>query len=48
MKEIKIEIKGKGEVLAELDDRNPKTAQRIYEGLPIEGIAKIWQEEVYF
>ncbi|MFQ6055685.1 MAG: cyclophilin-like fold protein [Methanosarcinales archaeon] len=46
--EIEIEVIGKGKAIAELDSRNPKTADKIYESLPIEANAKIWQEEVYF
>lgn len=46
--EIEIEIKGKAKVRAKLDERNPKTAQKIYEALPIEGEANIWLDEVYF
>ncbi|UCH12744.1 MAG: hypothetical protein JSW18_02030 [Candidatus Omnitrophota bacterium] len=45
---IEIEIEGKGRALAELDNRNPQIAEKIYEKLPIEGITKLWQEEVYF
>ncbi len=45
---IRIEIEDKGHVIAELDNRNPKTVQRIYENLPIRGKALLWQEEIYF
>ena len=45
---IEIEVVGKGNAVAELDDRNPNTAQKIYEGLNLEGDANIWLEEVYF
>jgi hypothetical protein len=46
--EIEIEIINKGSVRAMLDDRNPETAAKIYEMLPLEGEAIKWQEEVYF
>jgi hypothetical protein len=45
---IEIVIEGKGRALAEIDDRNPNTAEEICKNLPLEGSAKIWQEEVYF
>ena len=46
--ELEIDILGKGKAQAELDERNPETARKIYEVLPIEGRATIWLEEVYF
>jgi len=45
---IKITVEGKGHAEAELDDRNPESAERIYESLPFEGRALLWMEEVYF
>jgi len=45
---IEIEIVGKGKALAKLDDRNPKIREAIFEMLPIDGIANLWGEEVYF
>jgi uncharacterized protein len=45
---IKIEVVGKGIAVAELDDRNQETAQKIYESLNLEADANIWLEEVYF
>lgn len=45
---IDIEIEGKGMAVAELDQRNPEIAQEIYRSLPLEGVASIWGEEVYF
>lgn len=37
-----------GEVIAELTDENPKTAQRFFNELPIEGEANLWGDEIYF
>ena len=37
--EIEIEVVGKGKINAILDERNPDTARKIYENLPIEGEA---------
>ncbi len=48
MKFIEIAVEGKGEVLVEIDDRNPRTAREIYERLPLEARVQTWQEEVYF
>jgi hypothetical protein len=45
---IEIVVEGKGEALAEIDDRNPRTSLEIYERLPLEARAQTWQEEVYF
>ena len=45
---IEIVVDGKGAALAEIDDRNPKTAREILERLPLEARAQVWQEEVYF
>ncbi len=44
----RITVEGKGQAIGELDDRNPESARRIYESLPIEGRALLWMEEVYF
>lgn len=46
--EIEIEVVGKGVAKAILDDRNPKTALKIYNILPLDGEALEWKEEVYF
>jgi len=46
--EIEVEILGKGTATVEIDDRNPETAGKIMENLPIEGNANIYLEEVYF
>ena len=48
MRQIEIEIKGKGKALAALDDRNPGIAEALWQKLPIEAKANIWSEEVYF
>ena len=45
---IRIKVEEKGYAIGKLDDRNPKTAQIIYNNLPLEGRALIWLEEVYF
>jgi hypothetical protein len=42
---IEIEILKKGTVKVVLDDRNPSTAQKLYENLPLEGAAQLWLEE---
>jgi hypothetical protein len=46
--EIEIEILEKGKLRVVLDDRNPSTAQKFYESLPMEGEAQLWQEEIFF
>jgi uncharacterized protein len=48
MRMIKIEIIGKGKALAKLDDRNPKIRESFFRALPMEGIANLWGDEVYF
>jgi len=45
---IEIEVVGKGKAIGKLDDRNKKTAEKVYKALPIEGNANIYFEEVYF
>lgn len=45
---ITIEIENKGVAVAELDNRNPLTAQEIYKNLPIDGRCLLWLEEIYF
>lgn len=45
---IIIEVEGKGEAIAELDDRNPKIAKAIYESLPIYNTALKWLDELFF
>lgn len=46
--EIIIEVVGKGIALGKLDNRNPETARKVYESLPINGNAKLYFEEIYF
>lgn len=46
--ELEIEVLGKGKATAKLDGRNPETARRFYQNLPLEGKANLWLEEVYF
>jgi hypothetical protein len=48
MRMIEIEVIGKGKALAKLDDRNSKIRESFFRALPIEGIANLWGEEVYF
>jgi hypothetical protein len=48
MRMIEIDVIGKGKALAKLDDRNSKIRESFFRALPIEGIANLWGEEVYF
>jgi uncharacterized protein len=48
MRTIEIDIIGKGKALAKLDDRNPRIREAFFKALPLEGIANLWGEEVYF
>lgn len=48
MRRIEIDIEGFGMAIAELDERNPRTAEAVWNALPIEGRAMLWGEEVYF
>ncbi|MDH7597311.1 MAG: cyclophilin-like fold protein [Methanothrix sp.] len=48
MRRIEIDIQGLGKAIAELDGRNPRTAEAVWNALPIEGRAMLWGEEVYF
>jgi len=48
MNRIEINIPGIGRAIAELDARNPRISQELYRMLPIEAIANLWGEEVYF
>lgn len=47
-KQIKIIAPSTGEVDAEFSDENPRTAQAIFNALPIEGRANTWGDEIYF
>ena len=48
MRTIEIEVIGKGKALAKLDDRNSKIGESFFRALPMEGIANLWGDEVYF
>ena len=48
MRTMTIEVRGKGNTLAELDERNPRIREAIWQALPIEGRAILWGDEVYF
>jgi hypothetical protein len=48
MRMIEIEIAGKGKALAKLDERNPCIREAFFSELPMEGIASLWGEEIYF
>ncbi len=46
--EIMIEVVGKGIAKGKLDGRNPVTAGKVYNALPIEGNTNTYFEEIYF
>lgn len=48
MRRIEIDITGHVRAIAELDGRNPRTAEAVWNALPIAGRAMLWGEEVYF
>jgi hypothetical protein len=48
LKRIEIDIRGRGRAIAELDDRNSRISEKLYQQLPIEANANLWGEEVYF
>jgi len=48
MRMIEIDVIGKGKALAKLDERNPKIRESLFRALPMEGIANLWGDEVYF
>jgi len=47
-KKIEMEVNGKGRVIIELDERNPKIAEEICRILPIDVEVTRWKDEVYF
>ena len=48
-RKIRIKTQSIGEILAEIvPEKNPKTAEAIWEALPIKGIVNRWGEEIYF
>ena len=49
MKKIRIYTQNMGSIDAFISaEKNPETAQKIIEALPIESKARIWGDEVYF
>ena len=48
MRMIEIDVIGKGKALAKLDERNTKIRESFFRALPMEGIANLWGDEVYF
>ena len=47
-RKIEIKLEERGTAIAEIDGRNPETADEIWKRLPIEADANLWQEEIYF
>ena len=48
MRMIEIDVTGKRKALAKLEERNPKIRESFFRALPMEGIANLWGDEVYF
>ena len=47
MRRLKIIFDAK-EIIAEITDKNPKTADAVWNALPLESTINIWGEELYF
>lgn len=47
-RQIRIKTPSAGEIYAELSDASPRTAQAIWDALPIEGRVNTWGDEIYF
>ena len=42
MRWLEVDMPGKGRAIIELDNRNPRTSQEIYENLPMDARANLW------